>query len=153
MNADFINPFLEAAALVYNDILKQELVRGKSIIKKSPEPGHDIAILLKTKGDASGSIVFSLNIEAVYKIVRKLIPGATDETIALEYRDVMGEIANMITGNAMNIFLNKKKHVDISVPAVVDTRTRQLELPNQTTLGMRMYAPIGILEINICMDA
>jgi len=153
MNADFINPFLEAATLVYKDILGQELIRGRSSIKQNPSPGHDVAIVIHVKGDAQGDIIYSLNIDAVEKIVRTLIPGATPETIAEEYRDVMGEIANMITGNAVNIFLSKKKHIDISVPYVVDTRIKTIDLNNRTTLSLRLYARIGLLEINIALAA
>lgn len=152
MNADFINPFLEGATLVYRDILHEDLIRGRSTVKQNPAPGHDVAIAIQIEGETRGDIVYSLNIDAVEKIVRKLIPGATDETIAEEFRDVMGEIANMITGNAVNIFLSKKKTIDISVPFVVDTRVRPLELSNRTTLSLRMYAKIGILEINIALE-
>ena len=45
MNAEYINPFLEAANLVFKDMLGLNLLRGKTTIKNNPMPGRDIAIL------------------------------------------------------------------------------------------------------------
>ena len=73
MNAEYVNPFLEAAALVYKDLLGAELLRGKTNIKQAPRPGHDIAIGLTVTGAATGRVVYSMNIETVVKIVQRLV--------------------------------------------------------------------------------
>lgn len=96
MKAEFVNPFLEATAVVFKDMLGVELIRGKTSIKQTPAPSQDIAIMLGVTGVVSGQIVYSVNIETVYKIVRKLMPGVDDTTVQEEYRDVMGDRKSVV---------------------------------------------------------
>jgi chemotaxis protein CheX len=42
IRAEFVNPFIEAASLVFKDSLKVELIRGKLKIKESPAPSHEV---------------------------------------------------------------------------------------------------------------
>ena len=152
MKAEYVNPFLEATAIVFKDMLGVELIRGKTSIKQTPAPGQDIAIMLGVNGVVNGQIVYSVNIETVYKIVRKLMPGVPDETIQEEYRDVVGELANMITGNALNIFLKQHADLDVTVPMVVDVRSQNVTFKSSVTLGLNMYSEYGMLEINIALS-
>lgn len=152
MNAEYVNPFLEAAALVYKDLLGAELLRGKTNIKQAPRPGHDIAIGLTVTGAATGRVVYSMNIETVVKIVQRLMPGSTREAVMSEYKDVLGELANMITGNAVNIFLKSGADIEISVPDVVDTRQGDMSVENSISLCLNLYCSYGLLEVNIAFE-
>lgn len=152
MKAEFVNPFLEAAALVFKQMLGVDMIRGKTAIKTTPAPSHDIAILINITGKVNGQVIYSLNFDAVQKIVRKLMPGISDAGINTEFKDVLGELSNMITGNALNIFLKNDQDLDVTVPVVVDTRITKAEFKNQTTLGLNMYSDYGLLEVNICMN-
>lgn len=152
MNAEYVNPFLEAAALVYKDLLGAELLRGKTNIKQAPRPGHDIAIGLTVQGAATGRVVYSLNIETVVKIVQRLMPGSSREAVMNEYKDVLGELANMITGNAVNIFLKSGADIEISVPEVVDTRVAKLNVDERIALCLNLYCTYGLLEVNIAFQ-
>jgi chemotaxis protein CheX len=152
MKAEFVNPFLEAAALVYKQMLDVDLIRGKTVIRQSPAPNHEIAIVISVTGQVKGTVVYSLNMDSVEKIVQKLMPGATAEQARNEYKDIMGELSNMMTGNALNIFLKNDSDLDVSVPTVVDTRQKPLELGAQTTLSLNLYSPFGMLEVNVSME-
>ena len=56
----------------------------------------------------------------VHKIADILAPGLSEEQIRQEYKDIVGELANMITGNAMNLFASTGKQIDITTPTVVE---------------------------------
>ena len=60
LNAEYVNPFLEAASAVFKAILNVDLRRGKLIIKESPIPSLDIAILIGITGGVTGEIVYSM---------------------------------------------------------------------------------------------
>ncbi len=151
MNAEFVNPFLESANLVFKDLLGLTLLRGKTTIKTNPIPERDIAILIGVNGKVGGQVIYSMNIETVYKIVRKLMPGIEHAAIKDEYRDILGELANMITGNALNIFLTNNTDLDVTVPMVADARSGELQFKDQQTLGLNMYSRFGMLEVNIAL--
>ena len=151
MNAEFVNPFLESANLVFKQMLNLKLLRGKTTIKQNPMPSRDIAILIGVNGQVSGEVIYSMNQETVYKVVSHLMPGVTREQAQREYRDVLGELANMITGNALNIFLKNDRDLDVTVPHVTDTHKGDLRFKDRTTLGMNLYSHYGILEVNIAL--
>lgn len=151
MNVEYINPFLQAATLVYREMLGLQLIRGRTELKVNPMPGRDIAILVSVHGSATGEVVYSMNIETVYKIVQKLVPDIKKKDIENEYRDVIGELGNMITGNAVNICLANDTDLDITVPMVVDARQGKLKFNDTTTVGLNLYSVLGLLEVNIAL--
>lgn len=152
MNAAYVNPFLHSATLIFKQMLGQNLLRGKTSIKKSTAPGRDIAIIVGIVGSVTGQVIYSMNIETIYSIVRHLMPGIDANSLESEYRDVIGELANMITGNAINTFLEKNTDLDLTVPQVVDTRKQVLKYKEAVSLGLNLYSEFGMLEVNVQMD-
>lgn len=151
MKAEYVNPFLQAASLVFSQLLQVNLIRGKTSIKTVLNPGQEIAIYIDVTGPVTGRVIYSLTADAARKIFDRLMPGGSDQTFEQEYRDVLGEVANMITGNALNIFLSRNEFLDVSVPVVVDTRTTPFPTRNETCLGLNMYSPLGLIDINIAL--
>jgi chemotaxis protein CheX len=151
INAEFVNPFLEAASAVFKSILNVDLRRGKLVIKESPIPSMDIAIIIGITGGVTGEVVYSMGFNMVYKVASILAPGLSDEQIKSEYKDIMGELANMITGNAMNLFATSGKQIDITTPTVVEGKNFTITMVKQTTLGINLYSPMGQLELNIAL--
>ena len=151
INAEYINPFLEAATVVFKSLLKVDLRRGKLIIKDNPIPSMDIAMIIAITGGISGEIVYSMSFGMVEKIAEVLIPGLTEDQIKSEYRDIVGELANMITGNAMNLFASTGKDIDITTPTVMEGKDFTATMLQQTTLGITLYSTMGQLEMNIAL--
>lgn len=150
MKAEYVNPFLQAASLVFTQLLQIELIRGKTTVKNSLGPGQEIAIYIDVTGPINGRVIYSLTPDGARKIFEKL--GGAPESFDQEYRDVLGEIANMITGNALNIFLSRNQFIDVSVPMVIDTRTTPFPERTDTTLGLNMYSPLGMIDINLSLS-
>ena len=151
INAEYINPFLEAASVVFKSILNVDLRRGKLIIKENPIPSLDVAIIIGITGGVTGDIVYSMSYPMVQKIAEVLMPGLSEEQMMNEYKDIVGELANMITGNAMNLFASTGKDIDMTTPTVIDGKNFNITMIKQTTLGITLYSPMGQLEMNIAL--
>lgn len=152
IKADFINPFLEAATIVFRDVLGQDLIRGKIGIKDSPAPSHELAIVIGIVGTFSGEVVYSMNFDAAYKISKRLVPGLSDEDVKNEYKDILGEIANMTTGNAMNIFTSAGQSIEITTPNIQETRNTSIKFIKKPTLSISLYSRFGRVEVNIAIS-
>ena len=87
----------------------------------------------------------------VQKISEVLAPGLSEDQIKNEYKDIVGELANMITGNAMNLFATTGKVIDITTPTVIEGKDFKITMIKQTTLGISLYSPMGQLEMNIAL--
>ena len=151
INAEYINPFLEAASVVFKSILNVDLRRGKLIIKETPIPSLDVAIIIGITGGVTGEIVYSMSYPMVNKIAEVLMPGLSEEQMMNEYKDIVGELANMITGNAMNLLASTGKVIDMTTPTVIDGKNFNITMIKQTTLGITLYSPMGQLEMNIAL--
>jgi len=151
INAEFVNPFLEAASAVFKSILNVDLRRGKLVIKESPIPSLDVAIIIGITGGVTGEVVYSMGFNMVHKIAEILAPGLSEEQIKIEYKDIIGELSNMITGNAMNLFASSGKTIDMTTPTVVEGTNFTITMIKQTTLGINLYSPMGQLEMNIAL--
>jgi chemotaxis protein CheX len=151
INAEFVNPFLEAASAVFKSILDVDLRRGKLIIKESPIPSLDVAIIIGITGGVTGEVVYSMGYNMVKKIAQVLVPGLNEQQIQEEYKDIIGELANMITGNAMNLFASTGKRISMTTPTVIEGKEFTITLIKQTTLGINLYSPMGQLEMNVAL--
>jgi chemotaxis protein CheX len=151
INAEYVNPFLEAASAVFKSILNVDLRRGKLVIKESPIPSMNVSIIIGITGGVTGEVVYSMEFNMVQKIASILAPGLSEEQLKSEYKDIVGELANMITGNAMNLFATTGKQIEITTPTVVEGKEVQITMIKQTTLGINLYSPMGQLEMNIAL--
>jgi len=151
INAEFVNPFLEAASVVFKQVLNVDLRRGKLVIKESPIPSLDVAIIIGITGGVTGEVVYSMGYNMVFKIAQALMPSYTEKQIREDYKDIIGELANMITGNAMNLFASTGKRISITTPTVVEGKDFTITLIKQTTLGINLYSPMGQLEMNVAL--
>ena len=151
INAEYVNPFLEAASVVFKSILGVDLRRGKLVIKETPNPSMSVAILVGITGGVTGEVIYSMEYDMVKKIANILAPGLSEEEIKGEYKDIVGELANMITGNAMNLFASTGKEINITTPTVVEGKNFTITMVKQTTLGINLYSPMGQLEMNVAL--
>ncbi|MCS7206121.1 MAG: chemotaxis protein CheX [Leptospiraceae bacterium] len=151
MKAEYINPFLEAANLVYVELLKERLIRGKIQINPYFEPnkGVDIVILIHFGGSIQGKVIYAFPEYSAKKVFEKLTGSKDENLFRSEYKDVLGEVGNIITGNAMNIFLSKNQFIEVSVPEIIDLREKKFISDKIVTVRINMFSRIGMLEIAV----
>lgn len=85
IRAELVNPFLEAATIVFRDVLKTDLIRGKIGIKDNPETNLELSIVIGVIGTFNGEVVYGLNYDAAYKIAGVLMPGMSEQEIKNEF--------------------------------------------------------------------
>ena len=86
INAEYVNPFLEAASAVFKSVLNVDLRRGKLIIKEHAQPSQDVAILIGITGSINGEVVYSMAYPMVQKIAEVLSPGLTPQQIEASWQ-------------------------------------------------------------------
>src|SRR5208337_398331 len=117
----------------------------------SPIPSMDVAIIIGITGDVTGEVVYSMGYNMVQKIAEVLAKGLSEEQIKEEYMDIIGERANIITGNAMNLFASTGKRISMTTPTMVEGKEFTITLMKQITLGINLYSPMGQLEMNVAL--
>ena len=116
MDVQYINPFVTAVKKLFNTMIEVPFKLGNPSLKKGNIPTYEISSIIGLSGTVTGCVVINLSKEIALQLVSALIG---DEVTELDddCTDAIGEIANMIAGNAKTDF--PSEGTTISVPSVV----------------------------------
>ncbi len=120
MKAAYINPFIQAVTGLFATMIAKPIRLGPPALKKEPVASHAISSVIRIDGPASGCVVVSFPETVALSLASALL----DETlVAIDAvcLDALGEIANMIAGNAKNAFPDDAG--TMSVPLICMDRT------------------------------
>lgn len=116
MDVKYINPFIDAVKKLFGTMIEVPFKLGKPSLKKGNIPDYEISSIIGLSGTVTGCVVINLSQDIALQLVSALIG---DEVTELDddCTDAIGEIANMIAGNAKTDF--PSSGTSISVPSVV----------------------------------
>jgi chemotaxis protein CheX len=116
MDVKYVNPFITATINMFDTMLKMHVVPGKAVLKKEPFPTFDVSGIIGLSGSAQGSIVISFPKIMALKVVSALL-GVELKVVGPEMTDGIGELANIIAGNAKQNL--EGLSLSISLPNVI----------------------------------
>jgi chemotaxis protein CheX len=116
MDIAYINPFLSAIKEVFETMIEVTFSIGKPCLKKEGVPSHEVSSIIGISGEVSGSVVINLSEKTALQLASALLGDQLSE-LDSDCVDAIGEIANMVAGNAKNGF--PVGNTSISVPTVV----------------------------------
>lgn len=152
LDLTMVNPFLGATFDVFKQLFNVELQKGGISIKSAPSASNEVAIIVGITGtNHTGVVVFSMKKYSAVKIVSVLYPDAQVSEKDDSFSDALGEIANIISGNAMRVFGAQNLSLNITTPSVIIGQAFEVHLLDQTTLSSEMQSPFGVLEINVAI--
>lgn len=117
MDVRFINPFIASTKTVFKTMVATEITIGKPIIiKANEEQTADVSAVIGMSGDAVGCVVLSLPMTTACNIATKFagVPLSQEHP---DFSDALGELANMVAGQAKAKF--EGLNVSISLPSVI----------------------------------
>jgi len=116
MDVKFINPFLIAVQNIFDTMIDVSFSLGKPSLKKDNLPSYEVSGIIGLSGSVSGCVVINLSKEIAIQLASALLGEELTEVNG-DCTDAIGEIANMIAGNAKTDF--PVENTSISVPSVV----------------------------------
>jgi len=149
MKAEYINPFLESARIVIEQVVMIRPATGQLGIKDVEFVEDYIWIQIGMTGQMSGDIVFGLTEDVALKIISAMMGGFTVSEIDEIGSSAISELGNMISGNASTLLYNQGVKVDITPPRVVrSTLSDRFETKKALTIPLIMDG-IGELDIQV----
>jgi chemotaxis protein CheX len=116
MDVRYINPFLKAVTNLFATMIELPLTVGKPRLKEHSEPSFEISGIIGLSGTVTGCVVISISEEIALQLASSLF-GEDFTEVDDDCIDAIGEIANMIAGNAKTDFPGDES--SISVPSVI----------------------------------
>lgn len=149
MKAEFINPFLESARIVIEQIANVRPTTGELELKDLKLVEKYILIQIGLKGHIDGDIIFALDEEVAKKLVSAMMGGFTITELDEIGKSAISELGNMISGNASTMLFNQGLHVDITPPQLVHSDANfVLNTKKALTIPLHMDQ-IGQLDIQV----
>ncbi len=147
VDINYVDPFVASAGMVFSNLLNVELKKGEAAVVDRPRPAHDVVVRVDMSGSADGYVLYSLGLGTVKKIAEALVPGISEEDLDRDYKDIIGEVANMITGNAANVLCGGG--LDISTPVFLHRDDFKEQGCGSTVYVLKQNSPYGQLETTV----
>ncbi|QHW33374.1 chemotaxis protein CheX [Paenibacillus rhizovicinus] len=151
MKAEYINPFLESAKIVIEQVIQIRPSTGQLGIKDVTFMENHIWIQIGLNGQMNGDIVFGLSEQVALKMVSAMMGGYAIAEMDEMGKSAISELGNMISGNASTMLFNQGVRVDITPPKVIHSaQDAGFKASKALTIPLIMEG-IGELDIQVLL--
>jgi chemotaxis protein CheX len=126
MQAEFINPMLASVVNVLKTMAGIEPQPGKPFLKRRPDLSQgDVTGVVGLTGPVQGSLAVSFSESAIVYIVTQML-GEVCTEINGDVQDAVGELSNMISGDARRALADKGYTFQGALPTVISGRRHEI---------------------------
>lgn len=149
MDVKCVNPFMGAIKNVFKTMLNMDTQFGKPHVKTADEISHDVSGIIGLSGDVVGAVIVSFPKLSAIKIA-SMFSGIALSDADEDFTDAIGELANMIAGNAKKDI--EGLNISITTPSVVIGSGHQVKSTRQIPkLVIPCSCPAGSFIVEVGM--
>lgn len=153
MNAEFVNPFIAGLMNVMDTMAQTALTPGKPRKKQDDVAKGDVSGLIGMVGpEVRGSMSITFEENLALTVMERMV-GERPAEIDAEVADMVGEVTNMICGNAKRDLAERGYEFGMATPVVVSGK--QHSISHQVD-GPKIILPfqseVGMAFLEICFD-
>ncbi|ALB44642.1 MULTISPECIES: chemotaxis protein CheX [Clostridium] len=152
MDVKCINPFLDAVKSVLEQLGITDIKMSGLSKKEKMFVNLEITSMIGIVGDIRGNIAYSMSEESAKKIISTMMMGMNVENIDEIGRSAIGELTNMITGNAATMLSDNGYLTDITPPSTVFGKDMYFIISTVETIAIEIDSSIGRIEVNIGLE-
>ncbi len=150
MDVRLVNPFINATINVLETMAFITVEPGKPYLKKESVAVGDVTGVMGLTGIANGTIAVTFEEECILTVVSNMF-GATMKELNSEIADAVGELTNMISGQARKELGEMGKVFKAAIPSVITGRNHSVI---HYTEGPKIAIPFdtenGAFTIEVC---
>ena len=150
MRVEYINPFVESAFNILNEVLQSDITRGELYLKATSQPVLGVAAIIGLTGDVEGLVLLDMSLVTAMWIASTMNGEELDGFDELA-RATIAELANMITGQAVTKLHDLGYNFDLSPPSLITGDNMIVTDSGVEALIVPLQLPQGKLEINVAV--
>lgn len=151
MKAELINPFLESARMVIEQVVNIRPSTGKLGMKQVVTLDDYIWIQIGMTGQMKGDIFFGFAEHVALKMVSAMMGGFVLTEMNEISRSAISELGNMISGNASTMLYNQGVKVDITPPRVWHSLEEMIVNSQALTIPLQVEG-IGQMDLQVLVS-
>jgi len=146
MNKDLLTPFANATCETLKLLLDVDARTGASEADGGSEDKSRINVAIGITGDVSGEALYRFPVDTTLEIV-KTMSGMEFTEIDEFVTSALGEIANIISGNALTDLSGRNITCDILPPKILDCGELSSEAENTYICSAKIDSSIGEVDV------
>lgn len=149
MRASHINCFIAAVQNVFKTMLDTDVTVSKPRLKTDNNTAHDVTGIISLSGDVAGAVALDFPMATACAAV-EAFSGTRYHHVCDEFSDAIGELANMVSGNAKKDLTGL--NVSISIPTVVVGQNHRLgRNPLGPWIVLDCASVLGDFSLEVCV--
>lgn len=151
MKEEWVNSFLAPAKLVWEKELGQTLELSSAQMVSNQYETEDITAIIGVSGRLQGNVLYGFSEETSKSITNVMLgedPGQISNEMGLS---AIGEIANIITGNAATTLAELGYSCDISPPVVIEPVGTRFTTVGTSQMLVSFASTLGGLSVRISL--
>ena len=151
MDSSYVRPFIESTLSVWKTMLNMQVQIGQPVPAASipSDSSNDVSGIIGLSGEITGSVILGFSTSTAEQAVTAFV-GAPVQAGTEDFADAIGELVNMIAGNAKAKF--EGKDVSISCPSVIMGGHHQVAMPSDAScICIPFDSPCGRFAVEVCL--
>ena len=151
MKEELVNSFLAPARLVWEKELGQPLDFASAQVVSNQFTTDDVTVVIGVSGRLEGNVLYGFSEQTAHSIVSVLLgeePGEASNEMGLS---AIGEIANIITGNAATRLAAMGYRCEISPPVIIEPVGTKFTTFGSSQILVNFTSPLGTLSVRISL--
>jgi chemotaxis protein CheX len=152
MDAKFIDPFISATLNVLETMAFTKAEAGKPYLKKNQIASGDVSGVIGLTGEVSGTFSVSYSEKSILAIVSNMF-GEEVKEINEEIKDAVGEITNMISGQARQELDRLGRSLRAAIPTVIMGKNHTItHVTAYPIIAIPFSTSKGDFTIEVCFE-
>ena len=152
MDVKFIDPFINATLTVLETMAFTKAEAGKPYLKKDQIASGDVSGVIGLTGEVSGTFSVSYTEKSILAIVSNMF-GEEMKELDEEIKDAVGEITNMIAGQARQELDQLGRFLQAAIPTVILGKNHTINhVTAHPVIAVPFNTPSGGFCIEVCFE-
>jgi chemotaxis protein CheX len=152
MDVNIINPFLNATLNVLETMAFVKAEAAKPYLKKDNVAQGDVSGIVGITGAVKGTVSITFDEFSILKIVSNMF-GEEMQEINPEISDAVGELTNMISGQARQEIEKTGKLLHGAIPTVITGKNHKLiSMTKGPKIAIPFKTDAGNFTVEVCLE-
>jgi len=149
MKVEYINPFIEATLKSMEMMAQIASTRSNLALKQDLITTYDISSIVSLNGEIEGSIILSMPKSLACKLASNMLMEEISE-LDESVQDAIGEMGNIIVGDARRTLRAMNFDVNISLPNIVLGQGHKIARKQTVPcIAIPFHTEFGDFEVNV----
>ena len=150
MDANLLNPFIQAAVEVLTAEVHAQITRGEISLQKSSLTSDDITVLINLVGDVHGVVMYGMPTGTCLNLVSEIMGQRFTEMSSLAQSGV-AELGNVITGQATIRFSEAGYRSNLSTPMVLNGNGIEVSTLDFPRIVVPLETQFGPMTVHLAL--